>query len=143
MNLKAAILGTQQTGDDAREVLRQAGIRGLQRKAGYLSDRFALPQFAYVFLESVTGKPNGYNVEEKVTFHLESVGWVEMYFQPKGIPSFVSYSHVTVFADFVVLHWSMSSEINFEWRQLEVTREVLIEMWSCEPCLPRNHQSPK
>lgn len=35
MNLKSAILGTQHTGDDARDVLRQAGIVGFQRMSGY------------------------------------------------------------------------------------------------------------
>lgn len=33
--IKAAILGTQQTGDDARVVLKQAGITGVRRMAGY------------------------------------------------------------------------------------------------------------
>jgi hypothetical protein len=37
MNLKSAILGTQHTGDDARDILRQAGIRGFQRLAGYIA----------------------------------------------------------------------------------------------------------
>lgn len=129
--IKAAILGTQQTGDDARDVLRQAGIVGFQRLAGYVINHMnETPSTSLCWLFPHLSEPIALQIKDTEYPQLDSIYAYE-------------YSHIIVFDDFVVMHYEDAVYWRFDWRHIEITRDALIEMWSCEPCQPRNDQSLK
>lgn len=110
----------------ARELLLQAGIRGLQRKAGYVAQTWDGIEHEFAFLLTSTGRV-GFSVRECGVFRLSPNWWVELIFPFEETK--LRYPNVLVFHEFVVFCWSDAMEINYEWCQLEVSRNALIEMW--------------
>lgn len=125
IDVKSAIMGTP----DPRALLLEAGVAGMQRKAGYVAD--AMPDVEIVsFLHTNSGRV-AFNSRDCVVHRLSPEFWIEVVF-PVDDDMKLRYPNVLVFNDFVVFCWSDAMEISYEWCQLEVTRECLIELWESD-----------
>ena len=122
---KPAIVGT----NDYRAVLLAACAEGLQKQAGYVAPVMPdIERFSY--LHTSRGKVS-FSVRECTVFRLSPEFWIEVVF-PVDDDMKLRYPNVMVFKDFVVFCWSDAMEISYEWCQLEVTRECLIELWESD-----------
>jgi hypothetical protein len=128
MNLKTVIIGTH----DYRAVLLAACAEGLQRQAGYVAPVMDTVQREFTFLHTSSGKV-GFSIRECTVFRLDPNFWIEVQFPIGSYDDMkLRYPNVLVFKDFVVFCWSDAMEISYEWCQLEVTRECLIELWEAK-----------
>lgn len=127
MNLQEAVTGT----DNPRDLLLAAGVQAFRLQAGYVASVMDTAQRDFSFLITSRGKV-AFSVRECTVFRLSPEFWAEVVFQVDDMK--IRYPNALVFNDFVVFCWSDAMEISYEWCQLEVTRECLIELWeSNEP----------
>lgn len=122
MNLQDAVTGT----DNPRDLLMAAGVQAFRLQAGYVAPVMPTETRDFSFLHTSSGKV-GFSVRECTVFRLSPAFWAEVVFQVDEMR--IRYPNVLVFNDFVVFCWSDAMEISYEWCQLEVTRECLIEIW--------------
>ena len=119
--MKAAIIGTDTTGDDPRQLLLDAGVQGLRRLAGYTPKNLGYDWGTHYFVMGL---------DAPYCFRLENHSWIEIYLCFDEIR--LRYANVHIFPDFAVLFWTHADEITYEYAGIMVTRDALIEIWSQE-----------
>lgn len=134
---RTAVIGTDAANVDAKAFLRSVTVHGLQAKAGYVADVLTEDD-GYLFDFRRKGDIR-LIVNHGMVFGLPPSHWIEMI-----LPTYrdgavicdgntkICYANVLVFDDSVIFHFTGAAEISFEWRQLEVTRDALIEIWESD-----------
>lgn len=125
MDLKSAIKGTP----NYRDLLLNAVNIGLQQQIRYKPQVLPTEQREFSFLVSSMGKV-GFRVRECEVVRLEPGFYVEIVLPFEEMK--LRYANVIVFRDFVVFCWSDAMEINYEWCQLEVSRNALLDIWESD-----------
>lgn len=112
-----------------RDLLLRAGVAGLRARAGYIAPVEHHDRRDGSYLITSSGKVWFYPDECEV-IRLSPEFWIEVVMATGDYDDRkLCYPNVIVFPDFVVFCWSDAMEISYEWCQLEVTRECLIELW--------------
>jgi hypothetical protein len=125
--IKNLLLGTDATGSSYHTLMQSVTVHSMRQRAGYVAPVMDTVQREFTFLHTSSGKV-GFSVRECTVFRLSPEFWIEVVF-PVDNDMKLRYPNVLVFNDSVVFCWSDAMEISYEWCQLEVTRECLIELW--------------